>query len=166
MSLKEKLASILFGRKSEELSEDEEQRAVAEHLEGASTKPLPRQEEDPSLIKLPGEHPLLQLYGMRRREVGHLPTPWLCMDEDGTLPSELIRKEKSRLEGGLKNVCNFRLRSTKNDQNRRKKDKKEVDEEGGEEPAPQGLDALPWFFISAGCTPGFWYSPPPGTVRS
>ena len=149
MSLKEKLTSILFGRKQEELPEEEEQRTGAEQPEGASTELPPRQEEDPSLIKLPGEHPLLQLYSMRRREVGHLPTPWLCMDEDGGLPPELIRKEKSRLEGGLKNVCSFRLRSMKNDQNRRNKDKKEADEAAGEEAAPQGLDALPWFFISA-----------------
>ena len=97
MSLKDKLASILFGQKPENAPEEEEERRPGpEQSEAESPEPSSLPAQDPSIIKLPGEHPLLQLYGIRRREVGHLPTPWLCMDEDGTLPPELIRKEKSR----------------------------------------------------------------------
>ena len=149
MSLKEKLTSILFGQKPENPPEEGEQRPGPAQLEAESPESSPFPAQDPSIIKLPGEHPMLQLYGMRRREVGHLPTPWLCMDEDGNLPPELIRKEKSRLEGALKNVSNFRLRATKNGQKQRKKGKKDSEEEVREEPMPQGLDAMPWFFISS-----------------
>ena len=149
MSLKEKLTSILFGQKPENPPEEGEQRPGPAQLEAESPESSPFPAQDPSIIKLPGEHPMLQLYGMRRREVGHLPTPWLCMDEDGNLPPELIRKEKSRLEGALKNVSNFRIRATKNGQKQRKKGKKDSEEEVREEPMPQGLDAMPWFFISS-----------------
>ena len=142
MSLKDKIASILFGAKEKESPAEEPQAPPASVQEAPESSAVPA--EDPTVIKLPGEHPLLQLYGMRRREAGPLPSPRLCMDENGVLPEELIRKEKGRLQAGLKNVCNFRLKSTKNNANRRKKD----GEEGGDS-KPEGLDAFPWFFISA-----------------
>lgn len=149
MSIKDKIASILFGPKAEDKKAEEESRSIQvqpeleDELPGAPSFVT----EDPALIKLPGEHPLLQLYGLRRREVGPLPAPRLCMDEDGVLPEDLIRREKGRLQAALRNMCNFRLKSMKNQTNRRKKDKKDGDEEVERE--PQGLDALPWFFISA-----------------
>ncbi len=146
MSLKDKIASILFGSKAEAESAGEDLRAEGLNPES----PDPRSEaaasapEDPALIKLPGEHPLIQLYSQRRREAGAMPAPRLCMDEDGTLPEDMIRREKSRLQSALKTACNFRMKSMKNNGNRSKKDG-----DAGAAEAPQGADALPWFHISA-----------------
>ncbi len=142
MSIKDKIASILFGAKGNGEAAGEESGAEREPLKEQAPEAPTAVAEDPALIKLPGDHPLIQLYGLRRKEAGHLPAPRLCMDEEGVLPEELIRREKGRLQTALKNVCNFRLKSTKSNVNRRKKDGEEVERE------PQGLDALPWFFIS------------------
>ena len=142
MSIKDKIASILFGAKAKDEDTVEEPGTERRQLEDECPEAPSLAAEDPALIKLPGEHPLLQLYGLRRREAGPLPAPRLCMDEEGTLPEELIRREKGRLQTALKNVCNFRLKSTKSNANRRKKDGEEAERE------PQGLDAMPWFFIS------------------
>ncbi len=146
MSLKDKIASILFGSKAEAESAGEDLRAEGLNPES----PDPRSEaaasapEDPALIKLPGEHPLIQLYSQRRREAGAMPAPRLCMDEDGTLPEDMIRREKSRLQSALKTACNFRMKSMKNNGSRSKKDG-----DAGAAEGPQGADALPWFHISA-----------------
>ena len=148
MSLKDKIVSILFGTKAEDEHTAEEPLAQREGLEDESSEAPAFAAEDPSLIKLPGEHPLLHLYGLRRKEAGPLPAPRLCMDEEGVLPEDLIRREKSRLQAALKNACSFRLKATmKGGQNRRKKVKKDGEEEVESE--PEGLDALPWFFISS-----------------
>ena len=146
MSLKDKIASILFGSKAEAESAGEDLRAEGLNPES----PDPRSEaaasapEDPALIKLPGEHPLIQLYSQRRREAGAMPAPRLCMDEDGTLPEDMIRREKSRLQSALKTACNFRMKSMKDNGSRSKKDG-----DAGAAEGPQGADALPWFHISA-----------------
>ncbi len=146
MSLKDKIASILFGSKAEAESAGEDLRAEGLNPES----PDPRSEaaasapEDPALIKLPGEHPLIQLYSQRRREAGAMPAPRLCMDEDGTLPEDMIRREKSRLQSALKTACNFRMKSMKGNGSRSKKDG-----DAGAAEGPQGADALPWFHISA-----------------
>ena len=143
MSLKDKIASILFGSQAENENAVKEPGTEREQPRDESAEVPSFAAEDPSLIKLPGEHPLLQLYGLRRKEAGALPAPRLCMDEDGVLPEELIRREKGRLQNALKNVCNFRLRSMKSNATRRKKDEEEAERD------PEGLDALPWFFVSS-----------------
>lgn len=142
MSIKDKLASILFGVKGKNEAAEEELDAEREQMKEQTQEEPLAAAEDPALIKLSGEHPLHQLYGLRRREAGSLPAPRLCMDEDGVLPEDLIRREKNRLQSALKNVSNFRLKSMKGNANRRTKD----EEAQGE---PEGLDALPWFFISS-----------------
>ena len=147
MSLKDKIASILFGAKAKDENTVEEPGTQREQLEDESSEAPSFVAEDPALIKLPGDHPLLHLYGLRRREAGPLPAPRLCMDEDGVLPEDVIRREKGRLQTALKNVCNFRLKSMKGNSNWRKKDKKDGGEEAERE--SEGLDALPWFFISS-----------------
>ena len=147
MSIKDKIASILFGSKANDENAVEELGAEREQSENQIPDVPSSVAEDPALIKLPEEHPLLQLYGMRRKEAGPLPAPHLCMDEDGVLPEDLIRREKGRLQTALKNVCNFRLKSINSNASRHKRGKKDGDEEV--ESQPQGLDALPWFFISA-----------------
>ena len=89
-----------------------------------------------------------QLYSLRRKEAGYLPTPWLNLDEEGALPQEMVAKEKNRLQAGLKSACNSRLKAVKNGG----KDKRKKDEgkDGGEgEQKGAGLDAYPWFFLSA-----------------
>ena len=144
MSIKDKIVSILFGSKKEDESTVEEPGTEREQSENQAAEAPGAASEDPALIKISGEHPLHQLYGIRCREVGHLPAPNLNMDEDGMLPEDLIRKEKSRLQGALKNTSNFRLKSTKGGANQRKRDG-----DGEAERKSQGQDALPWFFISA-----------------
>ena len=146
MSLKDKIASILFGAKETDGKAVEDPVMQREQLEDEGSEVPSFAAEDPALIKLPGEHPLLHLYGLRRRDVGPLPAPRLCMDEDGALPEELIRREKSRLQAALKNICNSRIKSMKGNPSQRKKDKKG---EEGVERESEGMDALPWFFISS-----------------
>ena len=146
MSWRDKITSILFGAKEKEEKTAEEPGMEPERPEGESSEAPSFAAEDPAQIKLPGEHPLLHLYGLRRKEAGPLPAPRLCMDEDGVLPEDLIRREKIRLQAALKNICNLRIKSMKGNTNRRKKDK----EDGTEtEYELEGLDALPWFFVSS-----------------
>ncbi len=144
MSLKDKIASILFGPKPEETPSGDPI-VQQEPLEQAAAEEQSPASDDPALLKLPGDHALYQLYNIRRKEAGYLPAPRLCLDEDGALPEELIRREKSRLQAGLKNVCNFRLKSTKSSESKRKKDK----EDETEDDKPHGLDAFPWLFVSS-----------------
>lgn len=100
--------------------------------------------EDPSLLDVPADHPIRQLYSIRQQEAHGLSPIRLCMDEDGTFPPEIIAKEKNRLDASLKNVCASRLRSAKG-RSRGKHNKKKPDTE--EEPLI--LDARPWFFLSS-----------------
>ena len=144
MSIKDKIASILFGAKVKDAAAVEQPDTQQEQPEEQAPEIPSFAAEDPALIKLSGEHPLLQLYGLRRREAGPLPAPRLCMDEDGVLPEDLIRQEKGRLQTALRNACNSRLKLIKSSENRNKKGK--TDE--GIEYVPEGLDTLPWFFIS------------------
>lgn len=146
MSIKDKLTTILFGKKTEE-PEEQESRIQAAQAEEGVPETLPFAAEDPALLKLPGDHPLQQLYALRRKEAGRLPAPRLSLDEEGVLPKEVVQKEKGRLQTALRNVCSFRLKSTKNNGNKRKKEQKE--EDGGPDDEPRGLDAFPWFFISS-----------------
>ncbi len=143
MSMKDKIKSILFGTRTED-TVDEEPRAQQEPVEAEASSAAEFIQEDPALIKLPGDHHLYQLYNLRRKESGYLPAPRLCLDEDGVLPPELVQREKNRLQGALRSVCSFRLKSTKNTGNKRKKDK----DDEGEEEKPAGLDAFPWIFVS------------------
>lgn len=147
MSMKDKIKSILFGTKTED-TVDEEPRAQQEPAELETPESTDFIPEDPALIKLSGDHPLNQLYNLRRKEAGYLPAPRLCLDEDGVLAPELVQKEKNRLQGALRNVCSFRLKSTKGNGNKRKKDKDKDKDGENEEEKPSGLDALPWVFVS------------------
>lgn len=145
MSLKEKLTALLFGQKAEEQAA-EESGVRQEAEEQAAPEELSFAAADPAVLKLPPDHPMNQLYNLRRKEAGYLSTPWLSLDEDGILPEEMVAKEKSRLQAGLTAICNSRLKSIRNgDKDKRKKDK----EQGGEEEKPAGLDAYPWLFLSA-----------------
>lgn len=143
MSWKDKITSLLFGSTAAENVDKElpeEQAHTPPPIESAP-EAVP---EDPSLLDVPADHPIRQLYSIRQQEAHGLSPIRLCMDEDGTFPPEIIAKEKNRLDASLKNVCASRLRSAKG-RSRGKHNKKKPDTE--EEPLI--LDARPWFFLSS-----------------
>lgn len=100
MSMKDKIKSILFGTRTED-TVDEEPRAQQEPVEAEASSAAEFIQEDPALIKLPGDHHLYQLYNLRRKESGYLPAPRLCLDEDGVLPRSWFRGRKT----GCKGLC-------------------------------------------------------------
>ena len=110
MSWKEKIASLLFGSHGEE-NADEALPAEREYTPPEAEKPPAF--EDPSQLELPQDHPIRQLYSLRQQESGNLPPIRLYMDEDGSLPQDMIAKEKNRLQSSLKNVCGSRLKAVK-----------------------------------------------------
>ncbi len=153
MSIKEKLTSILFGPKEAEPDPEQEDPRVLPEQPGEEPESSFLPAEDPALLKLSADHPLQQLYTIRRRESGYLPTPRLCMDEDGALAPEVISREKARLQSGLRTASAFRLKSIQNQNKNADKVKRSKPPKDGEEPdkekKPVGLDAYPWIFLSA-----------------
>lgn len=145
MSLKGKLTELLFRQKTEETPQEDPAAAQAPAAESA------QQAEtvtafNPAMLELPSEHPLYRLYNIRRQESGYLPTPRLCLDEDGVLPPEVVQAERERLKTLLMAKCAARLRQTKR---KPKKNAKKKDEAGEEEEDQLVLDAQPCFFFSA-----------------
>ena len=153
MSIKEKLTSILFGPKGAQPEPEPEEPGVLPEQgpEEQENSFLPA--EDPALLKLSADHPLQQLYTLRRRESGYLPTPRLCMDEDGALPPEVIQRERPRLQSALRAMAASRLKAIQNQDKNADKAKQKKPGKDGEEPEkgknPVGLDASPWIFLSA-----------------
>ena len=143
MWLKDKVMSVLFGAKEQEMPEElpaKEQTNTVEEVPEVSEPAS----NDPSLLEVPAEHPLRQLYDLRRKEKGGLPPPRLCMDEDGVLPPEMIAKEKNRLQSSLGSVCSSRLKAAKGrSRGKHSKKKEEAEDE------PVALDARPWLFLSS-----------------
>ena len=154
MSIREKITSILFGSKEEPPVQEEGGGSLQpEPQEEAAPESSPFPAEEPALIKLTAEHPLQQLYTIRRRERGGLPAPRLCLDEEGVLPPEVVKKEKPRLQGAVRTAAAFRLKSVQNQNKNAEKarQKKAAKGEDGEDPEkkPAGMDAHPWIFLSA-----------------
>ena len=143
MWLKDKVMSVLFGAKEQEMPDElpaKEQTNTVEEVPEVSEPAS----NDPSLLEVPAEHPLRQLYDLRRKEKGGLPPPRLCMDEDGVLPPEMIAKEKNRLQSSLGSVCSSRLKAAKGrSRGKHSKKKEEAEDE------PVALDARPWLFLSS-----------------
>ena len=110
MSLKEKLVSLLFGSKAAAEAEDQvqEEQVVDQTAEAKADGVF-----DQAFLELPAEHPLYQLYELRRRESGYLPAPRLSLDEEGTLPEEMIRRELARLRTALTGLCGARMKQVK-----------------------------------------------------
>lgn len=85
MSLKDKITSLLFSPKPQ-LEEEEEfdtvQASVTEEVTQTQTNGI----LDQALLELPSEHPIHRLYDQRRKQSGYLPSPRICLDEDGVLP--------------------------------------------------------------------------------
>lgn len=154
MSVKDKLTSILFRKKTEQAAGEvpltRQESSVPESPEDLSFI-----KEDPAIVKLPADHPLLVLYNRRRKEAGNLPAPRLCLDEDGVLPEDLLRREGKRLQSLLKTACSHRLKSVNQNRGQKKKAKKEQEQEDGKNKGKDKdgpsikLDATPWFFLSS-----------------
>lgn len=144
MSLKGKLTELLFRQKPEEAPQ-EEASAAKTTAEGAAQEAESVAAFNPAMLELPSDHPLYRLYNVRRQESGYLPTPRLCMDEDGVLPAEVVQAERERLKTLLMAKCAARLRQTK----RKPKKNAKKKEEEGEEEDQLILDAQPCFFFSA-----------------
>ena len=143
MSLKDKLTSLLFRSKPEAAAEEEreEQGYVMEAFSEPSVIPG----LDPSILELSADHPIRQLYTMRRKDVGYLPAIRICLDNDGSLPEDMVQREKERLKTLLTSVGTARLKQIRG-KNKPKKDPKKKD--AAEDDGPLSLDAMPCFFIS------------------
>lgn len=143
MSLKDKLTSLLFRSKPEAAAEEEreEQGYVMEAFSEPSVIPG----LDPSILELSADHPIRQLYTIRRKDVGYLPAIRICLDNDGSLPEDLVQREKERLKTLLTSVGTARLKQIRG-KNKPKKDPKKKD--AAEDDGPLSLDAMPCFFIS------------------
>ncbi len=143
MSLKDKLTSLLFRSKPEAAAEEEreEQGYVMEAFSEPSVIPG----LDPSILELSADHPIRQLYTMRRKDVGYLPVIRICLDNDGSLPEDMVQREKERLKTLLTSVGTARLKQIRG-KNKPKKDPKKKD--AAEDDGPLSLDAMPCFFIS------------------
>ncbi len=150
MSLKDKIKSFLFPSAAKETEDP-----IAEELYIPEEAAVPEEDgaADETKLELSPDHPLNRLYNRRRQEVNrYLPSPRLCLDEDGVLPMELVEKEKKRLKTVLTSVCKARLKEV-NNRNKQKTDSKGKDgeKEGKKKEAAElpPLDALPYFFLSA-----------------
>lgn len=164
MSIKKKIASLVFGEKTE----TEENEAVSPTSEppGPVSPDLPDDNINQYLLELPAEHQIYHLYNQRRHESGYLPAPRLCLDEEGSVPLETVHAELGRLRVQITAACNARMKEVrgKNKGGQGKKKKKDKGGKSGKEApeekttpeeqrkaeeGPPVLDALPWFFLSA-----------------
>lgn len=146
MSLKDKLTSLLFGSQHHPLSNEEDGTEKQYTAEAASENPEEAGDPNPALLELPAEHPIYQLYNLRRKEAGYLPTPRLCLDEDKALPADMMRRETNRLRVTLSSTCNARLKQARGKDKHGKSRRKKEEEADGD---PLALDASPQFFLSA-----------------
>ncbi|MCI8909122.1 MAG: DUF342 domain-containing protein [Oscillibacter sp.] len=146
MSLREKIASFLFRARAKENLEDgaQQEQAKAETAEAQEDSSV-----NPAVLELSPEHALHRLREMRRQEAGYMPAPRICLDEEGILPPELVKKELNRLRSFLSSACGARLKQAKG----KKPGKNRKKEKEAGEPEDEGdalmLDALPQFFLSA-----------------
>jgi len=147
MSLKDKLASLLRGSKANEPAPEVQGTVQAQAAQEPPSAPS-FAAADPTVVQLSSDHPLQQLYQMRRKEAGSLPAPRVCIDEDGVLPEDFVRQEKARLETALRRMCSTRLKVLRGSSNNKPKPKKGEEADAKAEVKPDAVDALPWFFLS------------------
>ena len=147
MSLKDKLASLLRGSKADEPAPEVQGTVQAQAAQEPPSAPS-FAAADPTVVQLSSDHPLQQLYQMRRKEAGSLPAPRVCIDEDGVLPEDFVRQEKARLETALRRMCSTRLKVLRGSSNNKPKPKKGEEADAKAEVKPDAVDALPWFFLS------------------
>ena len=145
MSLKKRITDLLFGQKAEQVAK-EETHAEVSSVTGEKPESLEADAINSAVLELSSEHQIYRLYNQRRQESGFLPAPRICLDEDGILPPELVKKERNRVQALLTTACNTRLREIKGGNDRKMKKKKDEPEV---ENRSQSLDASPCFFLSA-----------------
>ena len=162
MSIKDKIKSLLFSPalKEEDKEETRNHTAGAGHAADEPSESL-GVGVDESLLELPQEHPMYQLYNLQRRSAGYLPAPRICMDEDGVLPADMIQREKIRLRTVLNKECSLRLKEARGKKSAPKDKDASRSKDGGKpeekaegkhkkkEAEPVILDARPFFFLSA-----------------
>ena len=147
MSLKNKLTELLFGSKPEAAKEEESLQEQGHTPETVSELPSGGI-ADPAVLDLPEEHPVYQLYNLRRKEKGYLSSPRICLDEDGVLPEEVVQQERNRLRTALLSMSAARLKEVRGKKKKGGKAEKKKEEEPAEN-QPLVFDALPRFFLSA-----------------
>ena len=150
MSIKDKLTSFLLGNRAAKTADEPAQAEPEAAVEAVPEAP-PEQTANPALLVLPSDHQLNRLYNLRWKESGSLPSPRLCLDEDGVFPADMIKREKNRLQTVLTGICGARLKEArgggKKSGGKRKKQGEKAPEP--EEVLPPCLDALPCFFVSS-----------------
>ncbi len=112
MSLKNKLTELLFGSKPEAAKEEESLQEQG-HTPETVSEPPSGGIADPAVLDLPEEHPVYQLYNLRRKEKGYLSLPRICLDEDGVLPEEVVQQERNRLRTALLSMSAARLKEVR-----------------------------------------------------
>ena len=145
MSIKDKIAALLFGSGGAEAQEEEtrpEQEQVAESAPEILTAAV-----DPALVELPAEHAIFRILEQARRESQHLPTPRISLDEEGVVPAEVVAREKKRVQTLLSSACNARMKKI-NAKAKTQAKKKKGEEEKKKDDGPPPLDAAPFFFFS------------------
>ena len=147
MSLKNKLTELLFGSKPEAAKEEESLQEQG-HTPETVSEPPSGGIADPAVLDLPEEHPVYQLYNLRRKEKGYLSLPRICLDEDGVLPEEVVQQERNRLRTALLSMSAARLKEVRGKKKKGGKAEKKKEEEPAEN-QPLVFDALPRFFLSA-----------------
>lgn len=152
MSIRKKLKSLLFNPAPEKEAENEPVHTVQAAPAGGSQEELSFNNLNPALLELPQEHPLYQLYQMSRKTMGQLPAPRICLDEDGTLPPEVVKREKNRLRSVLNKACTMRLKEIRGRRNKppeKAKDKAKKQRKAGGEAGQQAKEER-----AGGCVPG------------
>lgn len=145
MSIREKVAAFFSGLKPQTQS-DVPQDQPSQPVEQAPAPAAPAAFSTASAVELDTNHPIYQLYDLRRKESGSLPRPRLMLDEEGELSEELVLRELRRARGFLTSACAARLKEVNG--KGRAKPKKKSQEESEEETLPP-LDAQLCFFLSA-----------------
>ena len=148
MSIREKVAAFLFRSKAKEEAEAQPSQDQS-HVPESTSAPAAEHTRfaGADVLELAPEHPIHLLHDLRRKESGYLPSPWLCLDKEGVLPAEVVKRENQRLKNFVTSVCNTRLKEVNGKRVGKKNQKKKSEEETEEGPPP--LDALPCFFLSA-----------------
>lgn len=152
MSIKDKLTTFLFGSRADSAA-DEPAQAEAPAAAEAAPEAAPDLPVNPALLVLPSDHQLNRLYNLRWKETGSLPSPRLCLDEDGVLPEDMVKREKARLQTVLTGVCSTRLKEArggkKKSSGKKKKQGEKAVQTAEQEDATPSLDAYPYFFVSS-----------------
>lgn len=148
MSIREKVAALLFGSKPKAGAEEGEAQAQMPVETGPARESAMTGSFGSTAVELPNEHPIYQLHELRRKEYGYLPQPRLVLDEDGVLSEEVVQREGKRAKTFLTSVCAARLKEATGKGKRKTGNKKKQEDDLEEDEGPPPLDAQVCFFLS------------------